>query len=312
MIREQQASLVVCVAVILVACVGPTSKPLPLSSSSDAANTQLVLEESYWATMDGVVVHLPYGVYRAALEDKRGVYYRAPYPIKRKWLLFGSERLVDGGIFVPSSSSQRWLGLLWVYILRDDGWIETHQLPGEIHSGEGSLWRIEPIGDPVNSQVRADCSNGVVSGRYELALPDGTLEVSGSFTDGQRNGLFTFYRSSGEKIAEVPYIQDQISGTVKLWYGPEYGTTRKKATARYLDGQPEGSTEGWYPDGSVLERSTYVDGVLESTEIHDQQGRRLPDAAARVHVDSARDADRKYFEVLAEVVEENLPSCAPS
>jgi hypothetical protein len=308
--RGQRASLVVCLAAILVACVGPTGKPQPLSTSSEAAKTQFVLEESYWATMDGVVVHLPYGVYRAALEDKRGVYYGAPYPIKRKWLLFGSESLVDGGIFVPTSSSPKWLGFLWVYIVRDDGSFETHQLPGNIHSGEGTLWRIEPVSSPANYQVRVDCLDGAVSGRFELVLPNGTVEVSGSFTDGYRKGLFTFYRSSGEKISEVPYNQNRISGTVRLWYGPEYGTARKKLTAQYHDGQPEGTTEGWYPDGSLVERSTYVGGVLESTEVRDRKGRRLPNAEARAHVESAREADRTYFNVLAEVIEENLPSCA--
>jgi hypothetical protein len=308
--REHKAGLVVSTVVILVACVGPTNKPLPLSPSSESANTQFVLEESYWATMDGVVVHLPYGVYRPALEDDRGVYYSTPHPIKRKWLLFGSERLVDGGIFVPKSSSQRWLGL-WVYIVGEDGFIETHLLPGKINSGEGTLWRIEPIGSHIVYQVRAECLDGAPSGDYELVLPNGTVEVTGSFTDGHRNGLFTFYRSSGEKIAEVPYVRDQISGTVKLWYGPEYGVSIKKLTARYLNGQPEGATHGWYPDGSVRERSTYIDGTLESIEIRDQNGHQLPDAAARAHAESARDADRQLFNVFREVVEENLPSCPP-
>ena len=133
-----------------------------------------------------------------------------------------------------------------------------------------------------------------------------------SFTDGQRHGLFTFYRSSGEKTAEVPYVRDQISGAVELWYGPEYGVAIKKLIAGYLNGQAEGGTQRWYPDGSVRERSTYIDGVLESIEIRDQNGHRLPDAAARAQAESARDADRQLFNVFAEVIEENLPSCPPS
>jgi hypothetical protein len=160
--------------------------------------------------------------------------------------------------------------------------------------------------------VRAECDGAVASGTYELILPDGTVQVAGSFAEGHRSGVFTFYRSSGEKIAEVPYIRDQISGTVKLWYGPEYGSGKRKLITQYLEGQLDGRTDGWYPDGSLLERSTYVNGVLEATEIRDQQGRRLPDADARSRAQSARETDREYFNILADVVRENSPSCPPT
>jgi hypothetical protein len=309
MAHGQQAGLIVWTAALLVGCIGPTDKPEPLAPSSGAADTQLVLRESYWATMDAVVVHLPYGAYPAAFEDERGVYYRAPYPIKTRWL-FGSERLVDGGIYMPSSPTERGLGWLWVYLVGDEGAIETHLLPGEIGWTEGSLWRIEPI-VPIAYQVRADCLDAAANGRYELLLPDGTIEITGSFVDGSRDGLFNFYRSSGEKVAEVPYVRDRISGTVRLWFGPEYGSAREKLSAEYLQGRPEGITEGWHPDGSVRERSTYLDGALESTEIRDAEGRRFPDPEAREVAESLRDADRVCFEALAKIVDENPPSCAP-
>jgi antitoxin component YwqK of YwqJK toxin-antitoxin module len=161
-------------------------------------------------------------------------------------------------------------------------------------------------------EVRAECEGNVASGSYELILPDGTIQVTGVFLDGHRKGVFTFYYSTGEKVAEIPYDRDQISGTVNLWYGPETGSGRKKLTTQYRKGLLEGPTVGWYPDGSVRERSTYVNGVLEATEFRDQQGRRLSHAAALVQVESARDADRQYFNILSGVVQENSPSCPPS
>jgi hypothetical protein len=144
-------------------------------------------------------------------------------------------------------------------------------------------------------EVRAECDGDVASGSYEIILPDGTIHVTGAFVDGHRKGVFTFYHSTGGKVAEIPYVRDQISGTVKLWYGPETGSGKKKLTTQYREGQLEGSTDGWYPDGSVREHSTYVNGVLDATEFRDQQGRRLSHAAARVQVESARDDRRQLF-----------------
>ena len=306
--RERTLIANVCMATLLVACIGPTEKPQRIAASSPALDTQFVLEESYWATMGGVVVHLPYGVYSAALEDKRGLYYKAPFPIKRKWLFFGSEKLVDGGIYVPNSSTEKRVTGLWVYIVRDDGSFETHLLPGEINAAEGSLWRIEPREESTNYDVHAECLGTVPHGSYELVLPGGTTQVVGAFADGHRDGVFTFYRSSGETFAEVPYVNDRVSGTVQLWYGPEYGSGRKLIT-RYFEGQLNGRTKGWYPDGTVRERSTYVDGALDATEIYDENGDRVSDRAARARAESARDADRWFFSVLDEVVETNSPSC---
>ncbi len=309
MVRRPCASLVL-VVLAIAACIGPTRKPQPILTSPDAPNTQFVLEESYYATMDGVVVHLPYGVYPAAFEDKRGVYYRAPYPIKRKRLLFGSERLVGGGIYVPNSTTQRSLGMLWVYLRDEEGKIEVHLLPGPIHSGEGRLWHIEPRFELVHYVVRAECLGAVPSGKYELVLPDGTIEVVGAFANGLRDGVFTIYRSdgSGEKVAEIPYVSDQISGTVYLWYGPEYGSGRKLAT-QYVSGQLDGRTEAWYPDGTVRERSTYVNGVLEGTEFRDERGHRRSDTAAQAQAESAREADRQYLSAIDEILREKPPSC---
>jgi antitoxin component YwqK of YwqJK toxin-antitoxin module len=159
-------------------------------------------------------------------------------------------------------------------------------------------------------QIRAECDGSVASGTYELVLPDGTVQVTGSFSDGYHNGLFTFYRSTGEKVAEIPYVRGQISGTINLWYGPEFGSGQKKLTTQYHMGQPDGPTASWYPDGSVRERSTYSGGILKATEFRDPNGIQLGDAEARAQVESARDADREYFNILTEVTEDNLPSCS--
>jgi hypothetical protein len=161
-------------------------------------------------------------------------------------------------------------------------------------------------------EVRAECDGNIASGSYELIFPDGTIQIAGVFADGHSNGVFTFYHSTGEKVAEIPYVRGQISGTVNLWYGSGVNFGKKKLTTQYHEGRLEGLTDGWYPDGSVRERSTYVNGVLETTEIRDQQGHRLSHDAARVQVESFRDADRQYFNILSGIVQENPPSCSPN
>ena len=63
-----------------------------------------------------------------------------------------------------------------------------------------------------NYLVRGECSSTAVNGPYQLVLPDGTVQVTGLFVEGLRDGVFTYYRSSGEKIAELSeYGQQKTS-----------------------------------------------------------------------------------------------------
>lgn len=314
MVRGQQFGLVIGIAVTLFACVGPTQKPLPLSPSSEAAKTQFVLEESYWATMDGVIVHLPYGVYRAELEDERGVYYRAPYPIKRKWLLFGSEQLVEGGIFLPTSSAEKWLGFLWVYMVREAGPFETHQLPGAIHSGEGSLWRIEPAGSHISSFAsQVDCSGGVPDGSY-LSTNTGGDRIVGEFCEGLRCGRFEIFTRSEVRIAEFPYRDGVIDGQLDLWYNPESAPdypSRHKARFMYSGGRRNGLSKYWCSNGLRRAEVSYADGLIEMASAWSCDGRRISGKQASLVARDLQAKDEEYFEVLLSTLDEAAPSCDP-
>ena len=160
-----------------------------------------------------------------------------------------------------------------------------------------------------NYQVRATCDGGLASGTYELLLPDGTIQIAGEFSNGRRHGIFTFYRSTGEKVAEIPYDQNRISGIVRLWYGPEHGSGRRKLVSRYVDDRLEGDTEGWFEDGSGREISSYANGTLMTTNVRGPRGRELSESAARQQQAFARESDRTYFSILAEIVQENPADC---
>jgi hypothetical protein len=137
--------LVTLLVLTLLSCVGPTREPIPLAPESPTANNHLVLDQTYIAGVNGAEYLLPYGSYQAEGSDKRGIYYRAPIPIKKRGLFGGAlspdESLVEGGIYVPNPS---FLLLVWLYIYDEHGRIEATTLPQDFVMTEGRLWRIEP------------------------------------------------------------------------------------------------------------------------------------------------------------------------
>ena len=136
----------VVLAAVFIGCLGPTREPQPLTPGSPAARTRLVMTQSYLIGMSASHYHLPYGVYPADGHDSRGVYYRAPTPIKVSGLAvaLGSGELVQGGIYVPGSSAGRSVGL-WFYLIDDDGRISADPIPGFLSWEEGTKWWVETV-----------------------------------------------------------------------------------------------------------------------------------------------------------------------
>ena len=103
------------------------------------------MAESYLVGLRATHYHLPYGVYAPAAQDSRGIYYKAPVPIKVTGLFAPESGLAEGGIYVPSSSSGRAVGL-WFYLLDDDGSVlNADPIPGGLSWDEGDSWRIEQV-----------------------------------------------------------------------------------------------------------------------------------------------------------------------
>jgi hypothetical protein len=106
---------------------------------------QLVMKESYLVGMNASHYHLPYGVYIADAQDSRGIYYKAPFPIKISGLATLTHgELAQGGIYVPNSSTGRALGL-WFYLVDEHGQVTADLIPGSLSGDEGNSWRVEPV-----------------------------------------------------------------------------------------------------------------------------------------------------------------------
>lgn len=144
--RHGKCGLVIAAsAAVLLGCVGP-KEPRPLEGSSPFARTRLVMEQSYVAGMNASHYQLPSGVYPAEAQDSRGVYYRAPAPIRISGLVaLGGEELVEGGIYVPHSSARRAMGGLWLYVIDGEGGVTADAIPGPLSWDEGDRWRIETV-----------------------------------------------------------------------------------------------------------------------------------------------------------------------
>jgi hypothetical protein len=159
-------------------------------------------------------------------------------------------------------------------------------------------------------QVRGTCSGGLTDGTYELVLlPDNVVQVSGSFSQGKKNGVYTFASSSGETVAVIPYREDQIDGQLKLWYLPESGPGNRKLEAAYAAGVPSGTTVSWYPDGARRAVFHYVDGKLDRAEAWATDGTAFSAAEATAIASADLEADRQYFDALEGLIRENLPRC---
>jgi hypothetical protein len=242
------------------------------------------------------------------------VYYSAPYPIKRKPLVFGSEKLVDGGIFMETSSFGRSLGP-WVYMLREDGSIETHDLPGSWASNEGSLWRIEPAGGYANAFTsQVECSDGVPNGSY-LSTSTGGDRIVGAYCEGRRCGRFEIFVRSDVRVAAFPFLDNVLDGELDLWYQPQNApdyASRHKARFQYSKGRRDGLSQYWCPNGRRRAEVLYAGGVIEHADVWNCEVKRVSGKEASLIARQLRENDERYFKVLLSTLEEAAPSCEGS
>ncbi len=160
-------------------------------------------------------------------------------------------------------------------------------------------------------EIRGACRDGVPEGAYALVLSNGIAQVTGNFSKGRKHGLFTVFRSSGEKVAEIPYDSDRIHGTVGLWYSPEAGAGQRKLVAEYAAGVLDGTKTSWYADGKPRAVFVYAKGTLERAEAWRPDG--TADATWEAESLASRDgaADRTLYEAYESAIRDNLPRCEP-
>jgi len=142
----ERAAFVLASVILLGGCVGPTERPQPLPATPRHDPPRLVLKETYTIGVWGAEYLLPYGSYEVEAVDERGVYYRAPIPLKKRGLFGGAfsskESLVEGGIYFANAGLGSWIGP-WLYIFTSQGGMRTTTIPGPFASGEGDRWYFE-------------------------------------------------------------------------------------------------------------------------------------------------------------------------
>ncbi|MBA3505666.1 MAG: hypothetical protein H0T80_07785 [Betaproteobacteria bacterium] len=154
--------------------------------------------------------------------------------------------------------------------------------------------------------VDGNCREGQPHGAYELKMGNGQLRVAGAFSNGKRTGSFLFWTASGARVAHLPFDDDEINGTVALWY-PDKRDLPPKLEAAYAGGRLHGVKRSWHPNGRIRAEFQYRTGKLLDAKAFDVAGKPLPAQEARAL--AARDAlaDASYYASLDQIVRDNLP-----
>jgi antitoxin component YwqK of YwqJK toxin-antitoxin module len=160
-------------------------------------------------------------------------------------------------------------------------------------------------------EVHAACRDGRPHGAYELRSTNGQLRVAGAFNRGKRTGSFIFWTSDGTRVAHIPYDEDQVSGTLSLWFqqAGANGDAQQKLQAGFSGGHRNGISRSWYPDGRPRAIFRYEADVLADAKAWSAAGTPLSPGEARELALRDREEDEKYYASLDAVVVTHLPAC---
>jgi hypothetical protein len=165
-----------------------------------------------------------------------------------------------------------------------------------------------------NYTVEGSCRDGAPHGGYELRDAKGQVRVVGAFNRGKRAGSFLFWSSAGARIAQLPYEDDLLSGTLAVWFSgaDRTGDPRPRLEAAYVQGRLSGDKRSWFPEGRVRAELRYDNGVLVAARAFGETGKLLPESDARTLAMRDFDADAAYIASLETMVRNNPPRCEPA
>jgi antitoxin component YwqK of YwqJK toxin-antitoxin module len=102
-----------------------------------------------------------------------------------------------------------------------------------------------------NGKIMIKNGNGLYIGRDE----DGKKRYEGTYKDGKKDGLQTWWGRDGHK-KEKTFKDEKQVGLETHWY--PNGQKRHEGT--WKDGKPDGLHTGWFEDGKKRSEVTYKDG----------------------------------------------------
>ena len=161
--------------------------------------------------------------------------------------------------------------------------------------------------------IEGYCRDGAPHGAYELRGGNGQVRVVGAFTRGKRTGSFLYWSAAGTRIAQLPFDDDVLSGTLALWYPPtdRRGEARRQLEAPYVTGRLHGTKRSWFPDGRLRAEYRYDKGTLIDAHAYSETGQALGVAEAQALAATDLAGDDRSYAVLAELVRTHRPPCTP-
>ena len=160
-------------------------------------------------------------------------------------------------------------------------------------------------------EVHAACRDGRPHGAYELRSANGQLRLAGAFNRGKRTGSFIFWTRDGTRVAHIPYDEDQVSGTLSLWFqqAGANGDAQQKLQVGFTAGRRNGISRSWYPNGRPRAIYRYEGDVLADAKGWGAAGTPLSDGEARERALRDREEDEKHYASLDAMILTHLPAC---
>jgi antitoxin component YwqK of YwqJK toxin-antitoxin module len=106
------------------------------------------------------------------------------------------------------------------------------------------------------------------SGKVFQNRMGGEKEFEGSYKDGEKDGLWTWWYEDGQKRKEETYKDGKRDGLLTGWY--ENGQKWYEEIYKY--GELDGKSTFWYKNGQKGYEKTYKDGKKISSKNWDEDG----------------------------------------
>ena len=296
-------------ASLLAGCFGPAFKGMtPLTperhvGADRASDMRLFLLRDF----DMGAYYLPPGIYDPDGQDNRGIYFKAPAPMQERLMLgpipVHGPTPVEGGIFVDTEGAPDFLKY-WVYVRLDNEHVHSELLPTTFSDGYGRYVFVEgPDGPHAQAAaMRAEVAftaDGKPNGPFRLLNSSGEVEESGTFENGQRQGVWSD-TVRGVKVAELSYSDGHKQGPFHTWYSPHRdpdNAGRPCTEGTFLSDQLQGEWTRWDPDGAVRCKVQLDLGSVVSAQCW-QDGRELSPKAALQTAQEEVDRDLLFLKQM--------------
>ena len=96
-------------------------------------------------------------------------------------------------------------------------------------------------------------------GYKEYLWPNGYKRLTGTWTNGKKNGLFTYYNEDGTVNTTINYVDDHIDGEVKRYYNDQLNTLYNYEADVIITGKG-------YINNTLIGEYTYSDSITTGQE----------------------------------------------